>query len=133
MLTNFCGLIAECQQVGTYPLDVRDFAEALESGGTAADYIESTLLAAETDLAGFTHQPILKALKKSPDGVGVVKFVNRYHKGAYLADPKDVAEAMKEHAAIVYHLPSGEYRMASRAHRTALLERYDPVEERTDP
>ena len=114
--------------MGTFPLDVRDFAEALERGETAADYIETTLLAAEADLAGFTHKPILKALKASPDGVRTVKFDGVKHEGVNLAQPKQVAVAMKEQAAIVYHLPSGEYRLASRAHRTALLERYDPVE-----
>ena len=86
------------------------------------------MLAAETDLAGFTHQPILKALKASPDGVRTVKFKGVEHKGVNLAQPKDVAVAMKKQTAIVYHIPSGEYRLASRAHRTALLERYDPVE-----
>ena len=109
-------------------MDVRDFAEALESGDTAAEYIETTVCAAERDLAGFTHQPILKALKSSPDGVSTAKFKGVEHKGMNLAEPKQVAAAMKERNAIVYHLPSGEYRLASRAHRTALLERYDPVE-----
>ena len=108
---------------------VRDFAEALESGGTAADFIESILLAAETDVAGFTHQPILKMLKASPDGIRTVKFKGVKHEGVNLAEPRDVAIAMKKRNAIVYHLPSGEYRMASRAHRTALLEWYDPVED----
>ena len=110
------------------PLDVGDFATALKCGDTAADYIETTLLAAEADLAGFTHKPILKALKASPDGVRTVKFDGVKHEGMNLAEPKQVAVAMKMRNAIVYHLPSGEYRLASRAHRTALLERYDPVE-----
>jgi hypothetical protein len=113
--------------VGTLPLDVRDFAVALGSGDTAADYIEAALLAAEADLAGFTHKPILKALKASPDGVRTMKFDGVEHKGVNLAEPKEVAVAMKKRNAIVYHLPSGEYRLASRAHRTALLERYNPV------
>ena len=95
---------------------------------TAADYIETTLLAAEEDLAGFTHQPILKALKASPDGVRTANFKGVKNEGVNLAEPKQVAVAMKMRNAIVYHLPSGEYRLASRAHRTALLERYDPVE-----
>ena len=78
--------------------------------------------AAKRDLAGFTHKPILKALKASPDGVRTVKFDGVKHEGVNLAQPKQVAVAMKEQASIVYHLPSGEYRLASRAHRTALLE-----------
>ena len=108
--------------MGTFPLDVRDFAEALESGDTAVDYIEAALRAAERDLAGFLHKPILKELKASPDGVSTVKFDSMEHKGVNLAEPKQVAVAMKMRNAIVYHLPSGEYRLASRAHRTALLE-----------
>ena len=113
--------------MGTLPLDVRDFAVALRSGDTAADYIEEILCAAERDLTGFTHKPILKALKSSPDGVSTMKFDDVEHKGVNLAQPKEVAVAMKKANAIVYHLPSGEYRLASRAYRTALLERYNPV------
>jgi predicted phosphoadenosine phosphosulfate sulfurtransferase len=79
---------------------------------------------AERDLVAFIHKPILEALKESPDGVSVVKFQGCKDNGVNLASPKKVAEAMKETNAIVYHLPSGEYRCASRAHRTALLERY---------
>ena len=114
--------------MGTVPLKIRTFAEALKSGETAKDFVEAALCAAEADLAGFTHKPILKALKASPDGVRIVKFDGIKHEGVNLAQPKQVAVAMKEQAAIVYHMPSGEYRLATRAHRTALLERYDPVE-----
>ena len=114
--------------MGTLPLDVGAFAIALGRGQLADDYIEAALRAARRDLAGFLHKPILKALKESPDGVSTDLFDGIEHKGVNLAQPKQVAVAMKEQAAIVYHLPSGEYRLATRAHRTALLERYDPVE-----
>ncbi len=114
--------------MGTLPLDVGDFVTALKCGEKAADYIEAALCAAERDLAGFTHQPILRALKSSPDGVSTAKFKGVKDEGVNLAEPKEVAVAMKKRNAIVYHLPSGEFRLASRAHRTALLERYDPVE-----
>ena len=113
--------------MGTIPLDIFDFAEALDEGENLADYIETTSRAANSDLAGFTHKPILKALKLSPDGVPTVKFDGIKHEGVNLAEPKQVAVAMKMRNAIVYHMPSGEYRLASRAHRTALLERYNPV------
>ena len=109
-------------------MDVRDFAEALESGETAADYSEETLRAANSDLRRFLHKPILKALKASPDGVSTDLFDGVKHEGMNLAEPKDVALAMKKRNAIVYHLPSREYRLASRAYQTALLERYNPVE-----
>ncbi len=114
--------------MGTLPLDVGDFVTALKCGEKADDFIETALLAAETDLAGFTHQPILKALKSSPGGVRTVKFKGVKHEGVNLAEPKEVAAAMKKRNAIVFHITSGEYRLTSRAHRTALLERYDPVE-----
>jgi hypothetical protein len=114
--------------MGTLPLDIRVFAKALRKRVPADNFIETSLLAAERDLAGFTHQPILKVLKALPDGVSTVKFKGVKHEGVNLAEPKQVAVAMKEQAAIVYHIPSGEYRLASRAHRTALLERYNPVE-----
>ena len=114
--------------MGTVPLDIFDFAEALEEGENVATYIEETLRAANSDLLRFAHEPILVALKASLDGVSTDDFRGVKHEGVSLAQPKDVAVAMKKQTAIVYHLPSGEYRMASRAHRTALLERYDPVE-----
>ena len=112
--------------MGTLPLDVWAFADALEEGDTAVDYIEATLSKAHRDLCGFAHPQILLALKKSPDGVSTLLFAGVENNGAHLAEPKDVAAAMKMSNAIVYHPPSGEYRLASRAHRTALLERYRP-------
>ena len=113
--------------MGTLPLDIRDFVVALGSGDTAADYIEAALHLADDDLCSFAHPLILKALLKSPDGVRRKQFQGIEHKGVNLAEPKEVAVAMKKRNAIVYHLPSGEYRLASRAHRTALLERYNFV------
>ena len=98
---------------------------ALKRGETANDYIEEALRVAESDLAGFDHPQILKSLKSSPDGVSTDVFHGVDHEGVNLAQPKEVAVAMKMSNAIVYHVPSGEYRLASRAHRTALLERYD--------
>ena len=109
--------------MGTLPLDTRCFAKALGKGVPADEFIEAALLAAKADLAGFTPKPILKALKASPDGVSIDQFDGVEHEGVYLAQPKDVAAAMKQTNAIIYHEPSGEYRLASRAHRTALLER----------
>ncbi len=65
--------------MGTLPIQIRDFAEALERGETAADCIETALRAAETDLAAFPYTPILTALKASPDGVCTSKFAHVYH------------------------------------------------------
>ena len=114
-------------QVGTLPLDVVNCATALERGELVDDFIEAALRSAEDDLGEFTHQPILSALKASPEGVRSVYFAGVEHEGVHLANPREVAVAMKNKQAIVHHIPSGEYRLATRAHRTVLLERYDPV------
>jgi len=108
-------------------LHVREFTNALKNGESASDYIEEVLCAAKRDLSAFTHEPILEALKLSPDGVSTDMFRGIENKGANLAEPTEVALAMKKRQAIVYHHPSGEYRMASRAHRTALIERWSPT------
>ena len=113
--------------MGTIPLDVREFTNSLENGESAADYIEDMLCAAKRDLSAFTHKPILKALKLSPDGVKTKVLRGIENEGVNLAEPKQVSVAMKKRQAIVYHHPSGEYRIASRAHRTALVERWNPI------
>jgi hypothetical protein len=115
--------------VGTLPLDVLKFAQVLKRGDKAADYIEAILSAVADDLKYFAHEPILCALKKSPDGIRASNFQGVWDKGVHLGQPKQVAVAMKEQKGIIYHLPSREYRMASRAHRTALLERWKPAHE----
>ena len=94
-------------------------------GESAADYIERMLSSAERDLYSFEHEPILEQLKLSPNGVSTSLFRGVKNAGVNLAQPKQVALAMKEVNAIVYHHPSGEYRLASIAHRTALIERWE--------
>ena len=106
---------------------MREFTNSLENGESASDYIEEILCAADNDLAAFEHEPILEALKLSPDDVRTKVFRGIENKGVTLTAPRQVAAAMKEGQAIVYHHPSGEYRMASRAHRTALIERWSPI------
>jgi hypothetical protein len=106
---------------------LRKFTNSLENGESASDYIEKVLCAAEDDLAAFVHEPILEALKLSPDGIRRKEFRGIENKGVNLAEPRQVAVAMKEGQGIVYHHPSGEYRMASIAHRTALIERWNPI------
>ena len=113
--------------MGTIPLHVREFTNSLENGESATDYIEEVLCAADRDLSAFTHEPILEALKVSSDGVSTKVFRGIKNEGVNLAEPKQVALAMKERNAIIYHHPSGEYRMVSKAHRTALIERWSPI------
>lgn len=111
-------------QVGTHPLTIRDFSEARAKGETTAEFIETSLNSAHDDLEMFLHRPILEILKSSPDGVKARKLAGVKHEGVHLAQPTDVAAAMKKQQAIFYHIPSGEYRTASQAHRTALIERF---------
>ena len=116
--------------MGTLPSQIEKFVRALKHGKTAADWVDWAVGDAVDDLRNFVHEPILKALKASPDGVRTEKFQGVWHKGAFLPEPKDVAVAMAHSKAVVYHRPSWEYRLASRAHRTALLERWVPEEDR---
>ena len=108
--------------MGTLPVEIARFATALKRGVPATEHIQSIVRAAAVDLAAFVHKPILKALLASPDGVSTCKFAQVFDREAHLAEPKDVAEAMRNSKGIVHHKPAREYRLASRAHRTALLE-----------
>ena len=105
---------------------------ALKDGISAAQIIEEAIAAAEADLVAFALEPILAALKATPDGVHVRAFNGVEHKGVNLAEPKDVAVAMKKTNCLLYHMPSGEYPLASRAHRTAFM-RYNPPVEIVSP
>ena len=92
-------------------MHVREFTKSLEDGESAANYIEEVLCAAKRDLSAFAYEPILEALKLSPDGVGTDMFRGIEIEGVNLAAPKDVAPAMKMRQAIIHHLPTKEYRM----------------------
>ena len=115
-------------KVGKLPLKILNSMTALKEGIPVAQIIEDAVLAAKADLVAFTLKPILAALKATPDGVDVSAFDGVEQKGVNLAQPKQVAVAMKETNCLVYHMPSKEYRLASRAHRTALMQYNPPVE-----
>ena len=74
----------------------------MKNGESAATYIEEMLRAAKNDLSAFAHKPILEALKLSPDGVRTKVFRGIKNKGVNLAEPKEVALAMKKRQAIIY-------------------------------
>ena len=114
-------------KVGKLPSNILLSMTDLKEGIPAAQIVEEAVAAAEKDLVAFTLEPILTALKATPDGVNVSAFNGVYYEGVYLAEPKDVAVAMKETNSVVYHMPSYEYRPASRAHRTALMRCNSPV------
>jgi hypothetical protein len=115
-------------KVGKLPLDILNSMTALKEGIPVAQVIDDAVLAAKADLAAFKLKPILAALKASPDGVDVVAFDGVKYEGADLGAPKQVAVAMKETNCLIYHMPSKQYRLASRAHRTALMQYNPPVE-----
>lgn len=94
---------------------------ALKEGIPVAQIIKKAVLAAEADLVAFTLLPLLTALKATPDGAHVRAFNGVEYEGVNLAEPKDVAVAIEGANCLVYHVPSGKYRLASRAHRTALM------------
>ena len=98
-----------------------------QSDREAADRLTGdTAKFAEGDLVAFTHKPILTALKESPEGVRTKNFDCFKDEGVLLSAPKDVALAMKKVNAILYHFETQEYRLFSRAHKTA-IKKYDPV------
>ena len=112
-------------KVGKLPLKILRSMTALKEGISAAEIIEEAVAAADADLVAFPLEPILTALKATPDGVHIRAFDGVKYKGVNLAQPKDVAVAMKMTNCIVYHIPSKQYRLVSRAHRTALMQ-YKP-------
>ena len=115
-------------KVGKLPYDILNSMKALKEGIPVAQIIDQAVLAAKADLVAFTHKPILAALKASPDGVDVSAFAGVKYKGVNLAEPMDMAVAMKVTNCLVYHIPSYRYRLATRAHRTALMQYNPPIE-----
>jgi hypothetical protein len=107
-------------KIGTLPLDVGLFCKGLSKGVPADTLINGVIAEAKKDLIAFTHTPILKALKNQPDGVSIEKFRGIEDKGVLLSEPKYVGVAMKVRNVIVYHFQSGEYRLFSKAHKTAI-------------
>jgi len=84
------------------------------------------MASAKLDLVAFLHQPILAALKKSPDGVSVESFSGVKHDGVLLCEPKLVAPAMKLRNTIIFDFETGQYKLYSKAHETA-LKTYNPL------
>ena len=89
------------------------------------DFIRSALAYADMDLVAFLHEPILTALKKSPEGVSAELFDGVEHKGVLLSEPKLVAPAMKLRNTIIFDFETKQYKLFSKAHQTA-LKTYDP-------
>ena len=115
-------------KVGKLPLKILNSMKALKKGRPVAQIVDDAVLAAEADFIAFKLEPILAALKASPDGVHIRAFNGVEYKGTDLGEPMEVAVFMKKKNCLVYHMPSKEYRLASRAHRTALMQYNPPVE-----
>ena len=110
------------ENISKLPLDIGLVMDDLAEGSmSAAEIVERAVDAALDDLVAFPHKEIIDALKGSPDGVRKRAFGGVISKGVELAIPQDVAVAMKKVNGILYHLPSREYRLATRAHRSAML------------
>jgi hypothetical protein len=115
--------------LGRHPLTLRNCRDALDvedSDKSFNDFVNEELSMAENDLAAFQHKEILVALKDKPQGVRSGTFKDIKNEGILLSEPKDVAIAMIKRNCIMYHFPSGEYRLASQAHKTA-LKSYEPT------
>ena len=108
------------KNIGKLPLKIGLYMTALKMGTSAAELVEQAVASALDDLKCFGHQPIIHALKASPNGVLASTFCGIKDDGVLLAEPKQVAVAMKARHAIVYHLPSREYRFATTAHRISV-------------
>lgn len=113
------------EKTGKLPNDIKIAMQSLRRGVRAALIVDEAVDIALDDLYTFGHRPILAALKSEPDGVSAARFAGVQYKGVHLGDPQHVAVTSRDCGAVVYHLPSGEYRPASRAHRKA-LEIYKP-------
>ena len=97
------------------------FFRRLHANETTFDaFIKAKVAAARDELDKFGHQQIIDALKEHPDGVKAGAFKGVKIDGVNLAEPKDVAVAMKKRNCLVYYFPTGEYRPATQAHKTAL-------------
>jgi len=119
---------AYIQQVSRNPKMLDSCIDRLKEGEKIDEIISKEIKTATRDINAFQLKPIIEALKVHPEGVSRLDFAGQvctYKDGekvkwAKLSFPKDVAPAMKECKAIIYHYPTGEYRPYSTAHANAL-------------
>lgn len=109
------------QQIGFQPISLERLVDAVaQNNGLLGDFITQRVAVAKSELKKFTLFPILRALKASPEGVSTDVFVGQRYEGINLANPVEVFRAMKETNVVMYHSPSDQYRLVSKAHATAL-------------
>jgi hypothetical protein len=114
--------------IGTSPAMLINLAGKVPDFMTLKEFVDNYISSAKRDLAAFSHQQILQALKENPDGVSPMYFNNMKNEGVNLSNPKKaVGKAMKDSPnAIVYRMELGVYSLMSTAHRTA-LKTYTPI------
>jgi hypothetical protein len=107
-------------KIGTLPLHIGLFCKGLSNEASADTLINKKVRQSMADLVAFAHKPILKALKNQPDGVNMNCFDGIRDEGVLLSKPKDVGVEMKSTKAVLFHFESNEYRLFSKAHKTAI-------------
>ena len=113
--------------IGTSPAMLEKLMYKVPLDVTLEQFVEEEMREARKDLQEFSHQPILDALKKHPDGVSLDAFLGVQDDGAKLWKPREVARAMVDSNAIVYRMETDQYQLMSTAHRTALLKTFKPL------
>ena len=63
------------KEVGTLPLQIKELSRKLSKSISLFDIINEFVDDASIDLVAFIHQPILKELKLSPNGVSLKRLI----------------------------------------------------------
>jgi hypothetical protein len=107
------------KEVGTFPLPLFLLRRDLCLGGSVRETIKKEVKHAESHLRAFKLKSILKQCKSlNSSGVKVEEFGESIEHNVLLSSPVEVAKYMGK--VLMYHVPSGEYRLVSNAYKTAL-------------
>ena len=99
-----------CRELGLYnPAMLEKLVYKVLLVVTLKQFVEGSIDKARKDLQEFSHQPILDALKKHPDGVSLDAFWGVQDDGAKLWKAREVARAMEDSNAIVYRMKTDQY------------------------
>lgn len=90
--------------IGGNPTYLMDLLESYNMTNSIDVCIENMSISARGSLKAFELKPIIKALKKHPEGVAVEDFEGQLYNGISLAEPKKVGDAMKLRHSIVYRI-----------------------------
>ena len=84
-------------------------------------FILERITDAKNNISAFELTHLLLQLKQNPEGV-LARDLNIREKGVLLSAPREVVPFMKKTNCIMYHMPTGTYRLVSKAHKTAIKE-----------